>query len=382
MGLLEKSDWCAKWISFDTDSLNQDAELMLPPSPYFRKTFEVARPIRNATVYATARGLYELQLNGRKVGDERFTPGWTDYHKRIYYRSYDVTDLMQQGDNAIGAILSNGWYAGYVGFALMVELPKHRAFYGDVPELLVQLEIEYEDRQCEVVPTDETWKAAVGAIKSSDILMGEVYDARSEMPGWDQAGFDERQWQPVVFVFDMGQNMAGWAQLRVSGPAGTKVVMRHGERLTSDGMLTQKWIQSTNSFQTDEYILSGDEEEVWEPRFTYHGFQYVEVTGFPGEPTVSWCSACIHVPWSMYRYCGDTRILAQHYDTMKKYVDFVTSQSKNHLIDYNSIGDWLFFKTKTRGVVLDTTYYYADAKILAESAQILGKTADAEKYAE
>ena len=319
MGLLKRADWKAKWICFDTAPFNEDPELHLPPSPYLRKEFKVNRKIRRATVYVSALGLFELFINGHRVGRDHFTPGWTNYRKRVYYLTYDVTDLLKDGDNAIGAILANGWYAGYVGFAPMhKKRARDRAFYGQTPALLAQLEIECEDGKIQTVATDENWKASTGPIRKTDILMGETYDARLEMPGWDRPGFDDQAWKVVtlmdaakckieaypgvtvqvtqeirpieitkpkegVYVFNMGQNFAGRVRLKVKGKAGTKVVLRFAEMLHKDGSIMTENLRRARC--TDTYIFRGNgKDEIWEPRFTYHGFQYVELTGYPGKP--------------------------------------------------------------------------------------------------
>ncbi|MGB2967943.1 MAG: glycoside hydrolase family 78 protein, partial [Phycisphaerae bacterium] len=300
MGLLEVSDWQAKWIGYDGPAA----------CPHLRKAFAVERPVRRATVYATALGLYELRLNGRRVGRDRFTPGWTDYHTRCYYRTYDVTDLLRDGENVVGAILAPGWYAGHVGL-----VGPH--VYGRTPWLLAQLEIEYADGSTETVATDKSWRAAEGPIVETDLLMGETHDARREVPGWDGPGFDAADWAPVdlkgrmdaeigaspgvpvrvheemaparmtqpkpgAWVFDFGQEFPGWVRLKVRGRAGEKVVLRFAEMLEPDGTVHTANLRSAKC--TDAYVLRGGGEEVWEPRFTYRAFRYVEVTGWPGEP--------------------------------------------------------------------------------------------------
>jgi len=297
----------------------EKSELVLPPPPYLRKAFSIGRPITGSTVrvinravvYATALGLYELHINGKRVGDDYFTPGWTDYPTRVYYQSYDVTNLLARGGNAIGAILADGWYAGYLGFG------KKREHYGSEPRLFVQLEIEYADGSRETVVTDKSWKAGYGPHLEADFLMGETYDARKEMDRWDTAGFDDSGWDAVAltdkvegkvqsypgvtvretqqikpvkvtepkkgfYVFDMGQNFAGWVRLKVKGKTGTKVVLRFAEMLNPDGTIYTKNLREARC--TDTYIVAGKGEEIWQPSFTFHGFRYVEVTGYPGKP--------------------------------------------------------------------------------------------------
>ena len=285
--------------------------LVLPPPPYLRKSFTIDKPIKQAVVYASALGLYELHINGKRIGEDYFTPGWTDYLKRVYYQTYDVTGLVKQGGNAIGAVLADGWYAGYIGFG------KKREHYGSEPRLLVQLEIEYTDGNKKTVVTDGTWKATYGPHLEADFLMGETYDARKELGGWTQSGFDDSRWDAAVvtdkvqgqlqsypgvtvqkileikpkkltepktgvYVFDMGQNFAGWVRLKVKAQAGERLVLRFAEMLNPDGNIYTKNLREARC--TDTYVAAGKGEEVWEPTFTYHGFRFVELTGFPGRP--------------------------------------------------------------------------------------------------
>ncbi len=282
----------------------------LPP-PFLRKEFNARGGLKNAFIHATALGVYELHLNGRKVGDDYFTPGWSDYKERVYYQTYDVTDLIDEdGPNAVGAILSDGWYAGNIGL-------KGQRYYGDKTRFYARLTLEYEDGSADVIVTDESWRASRGPILEADVQYGEHYDARRETPGWDMVGYDDHDWEgvevtsrvgikvesypgvpvrrtmeicpisvteprPGLFVFDMGQNFAGWARLKVTGSAGDKVVMRFGEMRNEDGTVYTANLRTARA--TDVYVLKGGQEEIWEPRFTYHGFQYVELEGYPGEP--------------------------------------------------------------------------------------------------
>ncbi len=284
------------------------------PAPYLRKDFTVNQPVTRATVYVTALGLYELHLNGKRVGQDQFAPGWTDYRKRVQYQTYDVTGMIQQGGNALGAILGDGWYAGLVGHI------GHRNFYGGNPRLLVQLVLELMDRSKQIVISDGTWKAAYGPIRHADLLMGCEYDTRLALPGWDVAGFDDSAWAPVLedrkamrpelriqaavaepsrcfeelparvvtapapglYTFDLGQNMVGWVRLRVRGLPGQRITVRHGEMLNPDGTVYTSNLRSATA--TDFYELSGQGEEVFEPYFTFHGFRYVEVRGLTAAP--------------------------------------------------------------------------------------------------
>jgi alpha-L-rhamnosidase len=284
----------------------------LAPSPYPRREFLLDRPVRKAHLYATARGVYEFYLNGSRVGDDVLAPGWTDSDRRVQYQVYDATALLVEGPNAIGAVLGDGWYSGFFGFD-----PKRRgAHYGPHPQLLAQLHVEYEDGSTESIATDGSWRCSTGPILYSDLLMGESYDASKEMPGWDEPGFDDSAWYAVgveelgntnlvaqpdegvrvteeleakrvtepregVYVFDMGRNMVGWVRLRAEGEAGTEITLRHAEAVNPDGTLYTTNLRAARA--TDRYALKGEGEEVYEPRFTFHGFRYVEVTGYPAE---------------------------------------------------------------------------------------------------
>ncbi len=319
MGLLRPDDWQAQWIGYpleDVENVNEDS-LDLPPSPYLRRSFETEGEVKRATLYATALGLYEMRLNGERVGKSYFTPGWTDYHKRLYYNTYDVTEMVEEGKNALGAILADGWYAGYVGFALKGNFPTPREMYGPHPALYAQLEVTYENGDKQVVTTDDRWKASTGPLKEASILMGTTYNALDEMPGWDRSGYDDASWEPVVkmnpehgkveayptvtvqrmeklqpveiterengkYIVDMGQNFAGRVRLRMpGGETGEKVVLRYGEMLHQDGSLMTENLRLARA--TDTYVLHGRAQEVWEPQFTFHGFRYVEIAGYPGE---------------------------------------------------------------------------------------------------
>jgi alpha-L-rhamnosidase len=309
MGLLTPGDWKAKWITpgWDEDTTKSQ------PCPMLRGTFRVAKPVRSARAYATSLGLYELHLNGKRVGDQLFTPGWTSYHKRLQYQTYDITELVRQGDNAVGVILGDGWYRGYLGWR------DRRNVYGNRLAALVQLQLTFTDGTTQVVVSDESWKAATGPILSSDIYMGETYDARLEKAGWSAPGYDVSGWRSVRVldhpkeiliapagppvrrieeirpvkilrtpagdtVVDMGQNMVGWVRLKVTGPAGATVTLRHAEVLDKDGNFYTANLRSAK--QTDRYTLRGGGEETFEPHFTFHGFRYVAVDGYPGELTL------------------------------------------------------------------------------------------------
>lgn len=311
MGLLDPSDWSAKWIGDKEPSVTDTSAAML------RREFSITGKPGRAIIYASALGVYELRINGSRVGDQLLAPEFTDYHTRTQYQAYDVTSLLRPGSNSIGAILGDGWYAGGVGLAQII-IKKSRNIYGDHPRFIAQLEIEHVNGKTERVATDASWKVTrKGPIRSSDILDGEVYDARLEMPGWDRPAFDDKSWQaadvttsvktslvaqanepiqvtreikpisvsepkPGIFVFDMGQNMVGWCRVRLEGTSGTSVKLRHAEMLGDDGMIYTDNLRIAR--QTDTFILQGGRREIFEPHFTYHGFRYVEVTGLSLKP--------------------------------------------------------------------------------------------------
>ncbi len=283
------------------------------PVNLLRRNFSVAKTVRRARIYSTALGTYQLYLNGQRVGNDILAPGWTDYRKRIVYQVYDVTSQVKPGGNAVGAILGGGWYADGLGWL------QTRYNFGPPPvRVLLQLEIEYSDGTRDSVVSDESWKATQSPILGSEIYNGENYDARLEQKGWDQAGFSDARWgavalaadppaplvaqdfqpirinetlkpksltnpKPGVYVFDLGQNMVGWARLHVAGKAGTKVQIRFGEVLKPNGELYTENLRTAEA--TDTYILRGHGSESFEPHFTFHGFRYVELTGYPGTPS-------------------------------------------------------------------------------------------------
>jgi alpha-L-rhamnosidase len=281
-----------------------------------RREFVLRGEVSRARVYATSHGLYQLRINGERVGQDELTPGFTSYNKRLQYQTYDVTHLLRSGTNAIGALLGEGWYAGVIGIGTEWSNRPHR--YGDRLGLLLQLEATYREGTVHQVVTDTAWKSIAGPILMSGIYEGETYDARLEQPGWDQAGFDDSSWRSVTraqaasgvlvpqcgpparrmqtitpvslrrsptgeTIADMGQNMVGWVRLSSQGPAGTVVSLRHGEALDADGNLYTANLG--NAQQTVTYILKGGEPEVFEPHFTFQGFRYVGIEGFPGPLT-------------------------------------------------------------------------------------------------
>lgn len=495
-------------------------DVSAPPS-YLRSTFAIDKPVRRATVYLAALGLADLSLNGKLVNQDYFSSGWTDYRKRVYYRAYDVTESLLQGENAWGAVLADGWYSGHIGWGAK------RDFYGTKPRFRVMMYVEYEDGQQSTFATDSTWKVTSGPTKLADFLVGEEYDATQEQPDWDQPGGEfavvnsadsgaeltpEIQWhpgqpvvaveefpaqsvsepQPKVYVYDIGQNIAGMARIKVRGRKGQRVQIRYAERLNPDGSMYVTNLRLARA--TDYYTCKGTGEEVWQPRQTFHGFQYVEITGvdeplppdavtgvaltsdtplasefhcsdpdlnrlylnvlwtqrsnfidiptdcpqrderlgwtgdaqvyvmtacrttdaqaffrkwlvdlddgqradgqfprvapvIPGEEDggPAWADAGVICPWEVYQAYGDRKLLEQQYPSMVKFVEFCRERSKDEVLppdNYHTFGDWLSVRANTPNDIVYMAYYARCADLLSNTAKVLGKTADATKYAE
>jgi len=485
-GLFSRDDWKGKWIG----GKNQ-----------LRKEFELGKKAVRARAYVCGLGYSELRINGHKVGRNVLDPAWTTYDKRALYATYDVTGYLQPGKNAVAAMLGQGWFKANV--------------------LLLQINIELEGGEKIEVVSDASWKGTDGPVVANNVYNGETYDARLETPGWDQAGYDDGRWsaaeavagpkgvlsaqmmppiqvvdtlvplkmaspKPGVYVYDLGQNFSGWAQLRVRGQRGTVVKLRFAEMIYDNGMINQENLRGARA--EDVYILKGEGEEVWEPRFTYHGFRYVELSGYPGVPAVNavrgrvvhtavepvgsfacskpvlnslqriiiwgqktnlhsiptdccqrdermgwmgdaqgtaeeaiynfdmaafytnflrdirdvqdekgtitdtvphiwgsrpadpaWGTAYPLIAWYCYQYYGDRRVLEEHYDGIRKYVEFLRTRAENDLVKFSYYGDWVAVD-RTPGNIVSSFYYYYDVKILADMAKVLGKEADAKVY--
>ena len=318
MGLLAASDWVAAWIGHPQGGTDVEHAL---PAPLFRKTMQVDKPIRQARVYVSGLGYYELTINGIKIGDEVLAPGFTRYDRTVLYQTYDITEALQVGENVFGVTLGNGWYNCFTTVVWNFQ----DAPWRDQPKLLLQAHIAFDDGDEQVVVTNADWEASSeGPIVFDGLRNGEFYDARREIAGWDQPGYDgagfiaakivaspagvlrSQQMPPIrvcetvrpvavtevrpgTWVYDVGQNIAGWAEIRVRGPAGTEITLRYAEELNPDGtvdLVQNAEFVHSGEFQTDKYVLKGEGEERWEPRFVYHGFRYVQVTGYPGTPTL------------------------------------------------------------------------------------------------
>jgi alpha-L-rhamnosidase len=574
------------------------SDLPRMPVPYLRKEFVVAGPVKRATAYVSALGIYELRLNGQPVSQDVLAPGWTNFKKRAHYQSYDVTNLIAQGNNALGAILGDGWYASSLAHY------DRRNLYNGRPRFILQLELEFADGTIQRVCSDDSWKTAFGPLRHADLLMGCEYDARLAMPGWDCAGFNDQGWSPVLtsrsqervsdvtqllqgkiqdgqlsikidtksmggdpafgrlkslvvtylqagkkltqtvaenktlelsgpglsilqahfgdissespgvvlqaaiaepsriiqelpaisvseprpgcWTFDLGQNMVGWVRLKVRGPAGRRITLRHAEMLNPDGTLYTAALRSCPA--TDYYILSGNGDEIFVPFGTYHGFRYVEVRGLDAKPELSavtglvvhtpmsrtgsfesshpllnqlysnqvwgqkgnylevptdcpqrdermgwtgdtqffaptaaynfnvanfftrwlqncrddqnadgsfphvipnilpgggstaWSDAPILCTYNIYRNYGDTRLIAEQYASMERYMKWLESKTKDGITSVGGFGDWLNAGGGAKKEVIDTAYHAYLSQIMAEMANAIGRPQDAEGY--
>ena len=306
VALLHAADWQARFITPDWDE-----DISKPqPAALLRRSFSVRSNLRYARLYITSLGVYEGQINGHYIGDVVLDPGWTSYHHRLRYRSFDVTEMLHEGENVLAAMLGDGWFRGRLGFG-----GGRRNLYGERLALLAQLELHYADGSIERVLSDQQWRATTGPILMSDIYDGERYDARLEREGWAASGYDDSDWQGVrpldydlatliapvgppvrriellpakeiittpsgKTIVDFGQNLVGWVRLNVTGEAGQTVTLRHAEVLEHGELCTRPL---RHAEATDSYTLRGSGVETWEPRFTFHGFRYVEVSGWPTE---------------------------------------------------------------------------------------------------
>lgn len=531
MGLLESDDRAGVWIGAKEDI----------SAPLLRKEFAVDKEIKRARAYISGLGYYEMYINGDKVGRHVLDPGTTYYnndqpselHARVLYVTHDITNCLRTGQNAVGVVLGNGWYSSD-------GKPPGREPYADRPKLLLQMNIEFVDGESVSIVTDtdetgtgDTWKTSSGPTTANDICNGEDYDARLEKPGWKTPEYNDSDWdkaflveppggdltsqmiEPIrvmetikpieimepeenVYVYDFGQNFTGWTRLCVNGPKGTKVTLKHASRVYDDYRLDAR--NNHGAEQTDTYILKGEGTEVWEPKFTLHGFRYVEVTGFPGTPTLeslqgrfvrsavktsgsftcsnpllnqihhnvcwtfmssfqsipqdaaercervgwlgdpgfvaedyiynfdtasfwakwlldikdsqkadgdvpvvsplhwrepysempAWKSSYPLFAWYVYQYYGDERILERHYDGIKKLVNFLGTMAENYILSCG-LGDHMepqvdgsssFSPQHTPASLTSTAYYYYDAWILSQAAEILGKADDTKYYSD
>lgn len=547
MALLSAGDWSGAWINDGRSNPEKDEDYYEDdPSPIFRKEFVVDKQIKHARLYVSGLGYYEAILNGKRVGENVLDPGWTSYEKRVLYSTYNVTENIVPGKNCIGAMLGNGWYNplpmkmwGWVNLRKGPGLGR--------PRLIAELVLEYSDGKKQIISTDETWRVGKGPVIRNNIYLGEVYDARLEQVGWKEAGFDDSNWkfavaadehvgllrsqyqppikvtkeiaavkltepQPGVYIFDMGQNFAGWVRLSVTGPKGTKIKLRYGELLYPEGTLNvmtsvcgqikpeaNKVVKDAKpgyggkgcpilAEQSDTYILKGEGAEIYVPRFTFHAFRYVEVTGLSERPTIQtlkglrlnsavksvgsfscsnemfnqiWqmCNRTLlsnlfsvqsdcpgrerfgyggdivaaaemaifnfdmagfytksvcdmaktsksngsiastapqiagfgcELGWSLafpyalsllYQYYGDKRQIREHYEAVKRLVEFCRTYAKDGIIEIMETGLSDHESIDLRPVALTSTaFYYHHVKLLSEFAGIIGKNSDAELY--
>lgn len=305
MGLLDSNQWKAKWIESDLD---KDAEQR--PAIHFRKEFQTSKKIVSAIAYITAHGMYEAMINGKRVGNFYLTPGWTSYNKRLQYQSYDVTDLVSIGKNAVGVTLGNGWYRGYLAWG------GNKNSWGSDLSLLFQLDITYSDGSKLSVLSDGSWKSSTGSICDAEIYNGEIIDARKEKTGWASVGYNDLGWNPVkeknfsksvliatqnepvkkhesfspvkIFttrkgekVIDFGQNLVGWVTVKLNGKPGDTVKVSHAEVLDKEGNFYTENLRAAKAQAV--YVLKGNGEERFEPHFTFFGFRYIKVEGLNEE---------------------------------------------------------------------------------------------------
>jgi len=301
-----KIEWLGKWIR---------GGWATPHCPWMKTGFGVEKEVRSATLHVTALGVCEAWINGQRVGDSHLLPGWTDYRKRVYYHSFEVGEMLKVGENRLGAVLGLGWFAGFFGPFL------HKGYYGNDSWFSCMLEIHFTDGSSQTVCSDETWTWQAGPLLEADLLMGETYDARQEIDGWLDPEGDGGEAHPVfvvnaetrlpeciepypgvpvrtiaelpaqsvtepkpgVYVFDLTQNMVGVAQLCAAVPEGTEIVLKHGEMLNEDGTIYTENLRYAKA--TDRYIAKGGGQETWTPRFTFHGFRYVQIEGLPVSET-------------------------------------------------------------------------------------------------
>ena len=520
-GMMEMSNWKGSWIT-DTRNIN------LKPAPYFRKEFKPHKKILSARAYVAVAGLYELFINGNKIGNHRLDPMYTRFDRRTLYVTHDVTAFINNKENTIGILLGNGWYNHQSTAVWYFD----EALWRARPKFCLDLRIEYEDGSVETISSDNSWKTSLSPVIFNSIYTAEHYDARLEQPGWDMPLFDDSGWKdasytpapstnivaqtlhpirnvekimPIsmkkfddyTYVFDLGINIAGVSQLKVEGKNGTKVKLIHGELVDEEGRVDLSNIDvhyrptdDSDPFQTDIFILNGEGEGSFMPRFNYKGFQYVEVksdkpislsqnslvgyfmhsdlpqvgkikssnptlnkiweagnnsylsnlfgyptdcpqrekNGWTGDAHIAietglysfdgitvyekwmadhrdeqqpngvlpaiiptdgwgyhwangpdWTSTIALIPWNIYLFYGDTKILEDNYENIKRYVDHIDEISPNGLTDWG-LGDWVPVKSRAPKELTSSAYYFADAVILSKAARILGFDEDEQKY--
>ena len=406
-GLLTIENIVAEWITHDVSE-----EIACP---VFVKTFSTKKKVVQARMYATALGLYEIAINGQRVGDFYFTPGWTNYHKRLQYQTYDVTKILTTQENHIEITVADGWYKGPFGFTLRPNI------YGNRVGALAQLHIAYEDGTEEVVCTDSSWSVTTGQIRYSQIYMGETIDCNCKVNevfpvkllDYTKEHIIAQESEPVRItkrfpakkliitpkgekVLDFGQNLAGFVEVKVGGKKGDTVIISHAETLDKDGNFYPETLRQAKSMDT--YICDGN-EQVLHPHFTFHGFRYIKVEGLEDvvpnildkqDAAAAWSDAATIIPWTVYQVFGDKRILEEQYDSMKGYIDYITDHcGENGLWQTGfQYGDWLALDKEesadrtgaTDKYLVANAYYAYSTKIVYETAKVLGYVEDAKQY--
>ncbi|HVS95183.1 MAG TPA: family 78 glycoside hydrolase catalytic domain [Puia sp.] len=331
MGLLNETDWKGKWIGDREPSSPKESDLYQDdPAPLLRREFGCGKPVKKAVMYVSGIGFYEASINGKRVGNRLLDPGWTDYSKTVLYSTYDVSAYLKTGSNCLGMMLGNGWY-NPLPLKMWGHINIREALPVGRPKFILQLEIEYADGTKQAIVSDEQWMTHPGPVIRNSIYLGETYDARKEIPGWNKAGLPMSGWQPArlsaapagrlqtelqppvrsidtlspvsvseihrgVYIVDFGRNFGGVIRLAASGQAGTRIGVRYGERLYSDGSLNvmtsaagqikRRGVGGSaapdTAYAKDVFVLKGGGAETFQPRFTFHGFRYIEVTGYPG----------------------------------------------------------------------------------------------------
>jgi alpha-L-rhamnosidase len=353
MGLLRKNDWKAKWIAYERRSMGMPGVIDYSPAPLFRKDFTINREILSARAYVCGLGFYEFYINGKKAGSNVLSPGFSAYDRTVLYETYDITEALHKGSNVFGAVLGNGWYNCFFDVAWYFRYAPWR----DHPKLLIQVHIRFDNGEEEVLVTDTTWQTDEGPIVYDSIMNGETYDARREIKDWNKEGFDDSHWrnaqiakppggilksmqmQPVrvienikpvslkkikkgVWVYDIGRNISGWVRIKTKGNKGDTVVLKYAEKLKEDGDIDVAGLDigiNSGEFQTDKYVFKGDGVECWEPRFTYHGFQYVQVSGFKGGLSLDSLEGCrVHIAFTERGgFCCSNELLNKIQDCTK-----------------------------------------------------------------
>ncbi len=515
------------WIG-RPDAVMLDWRSDVLPAPLFRNEFRLNGEVKDAEVKICGLGFYELSMNGEKVGSHVLDPIVTSYDRRVRYVAYDVTEHLRSGSNAVGVMLGNGLYNSFTAEVWHFD----KASWRDYPKLWLELTVQLSTNERVHICSSPDWKVGDGPLRFDGLRNGEIYDARLERPGWDRPGYDDSDWanaaivpgpggmmeeqtsppckvtatltpesvneiRPGVAVYDMGQSFAGWAQLRMEGAkAGNEVVLRYGENLKDNGEVDQSNIARfilSGECQTDRYIMKGDAQETWEPRFTYHGFRYVQLEGLPGAPEIdhlrgrvvhtafdtiggfecsnnnvnklqqatqwayisnfvgipidcphrekngwtgdaqlatetglinydtadsyrqwldsisdtqrpngqlsgiapscgwgynwgsgpAWDAAFILIPWYIHLYTGDCTAIEQHYEGMRRYLDFCSSMAPEHILSFG-LGDWCPVNADQAVPVAltSTAYYYVFAEKMAAFARLTGRDADVAEYEE